>query len=147
MRSDRVLQRRVDPEHRLQDTGPRPLAPGPCGSTPEHHTGGRRDDLIPHGHRSEDFEDHNVSNHTPEATSPAPAQRRQSTRSFRTKRASTVSMATVAAETGTAKLKSAVSSSVIKAKKETAMKKIARIRNFFLASVARSRPSPRGSKS
>ena len=68
---------------------------------------------------------HIASSATPQATESAPAHRSAVTFSRSTNRASTVSSATLAAVTGTAKLKSATDSSFMKAKKEIAMKKTA----------------------
>src|SRR5437763_1356641 len=56
-----------------------------------------------------------------------------------------VSTTKLAADAGTAKLRSAVCISVINAKKESAMKQMAKIKYFLVASVAADRPRPRGS--
>src|SRR5579862_3640906 len=75
-----------------------------------------------------DRDAHIASSATPQATESAPAHRRAVTFSRSTHRASTVSSATLAAVTGTAKLKSATDSSFMNAKKEMAMKKTASTR-------------------
>jgi len=78
---------------------------------------------------------------------PQQSQRRELTRSFKITLARMVSNTRLAADAGTAKLRSATPTSVIKAKKEMAMKKTARIRYFLRARVASKRPMPVGRKS
>src|SRR5271165_652417 len=85
---------------------------------------------------------HIASSATPQATESAPAHRSAVTFSLRTSRARTVSSATLAAVTGTEKLRSATESSFMKAKNEIAMKKTASTRGPRCASP-RSMPASR----
>src|SRR5579864_2891832 len=133
--------------HRFQDAGPQPLAPGPLLVPPERQTYDKGEELISPRDRRQDFQNHSASNHTPQATSAAPIQRRESTCSLSTRRARMVSITRLPAEAGTAKLKSATCTSAMKAKKDRAMHATARIRFFLRASVASTRPRPLGRKS
>src|SRR5437867_3936903 len=89
--------------------------------------------------RGNSEQDHNETRATPQTTSMAPAHRRALTRSFRTYCASTVSMAYVTAETGTAKLRSVIESSFINAKKDTPMAMTEPMTKRFRASTASAR--------
>src|SRR6516165_9969914 len=84
---------------------------------------------------------------TPQATKHAPAHRLTVTVSLSTSFARTVSSTTLAAVTGTEKLRSATESSFTKAKNEMAMKKTARTRGPRCARPASTRPSLPGRKS
>src|SRR4051794_33264073 len=109
MRGDSVAQSLIRAPNRLKHrsrdpfTPAGPVTPGPC----ERRERSEHSEHLIHA-RYDRKQDHlAASSATPQATRHAPAQRRESTRSFKTNRARMVSNTMAAAETGTAKLRSA----------------------------------------
>lgn len=109
------------------------------------HAGGDGTQLVKPGDPCNNPENHTASSATPPATRAAPSHRLASTRSLRRTRAKIVSNTKLAAEAGTAKLRSASDTRVMNAKNDTAMHAIARIKYFLRASAKamRRRPLPK----
>jgi len=151
VRSDRLAQPRVHPPNRLEHRDGPILAPVHSEVksfwllAPSQNTSENRHHLIRCRHSRDRQQNHWAKQRyaasdqasTPPSAANPPAPLRQSGRGLFQIRA-------LPPKPGTAKLRSAPSSRVMNAKKETAMKAIARIRNFFRASVAASRTQPRG---
>src|ERR1700730_9991434 len=106
------------------------------------NTGYECQDLIDGSGRNKrrDKPEHAASSSTPQATKHAPAHRNPVTVSFKISLARTVSTTMLAAVTGTAKLRSAIDSSFMNAKKEIAMKKTASTSGPRWATLVNMRP-------
>src|SRR4051812_48024758 len=103
----------------------------------EYEAGHHCEQLVAGGESADDRNGHKASKYTPAATHATPIQRRRFTRSFRMRLARIVSSTTLAAEAGTAKLRSATCTRAMKAKNETAMQRMDRISSFLLKTVER----------